>query len=226
MTNSSSFVLLAAGLVFETRIASRVPAVRACCGRGPALMTALESALAPGCRGILSFGIAGGLDPVLTPGRLVVATAVIGPEARFSTDEPWSQNLARALPGALAAPLLGLDVAVADPAAKAQLFDDTGAAAVDMESHIAAGVAGRHGLPFAALRATADPATRHVPASAIAGLRPDGRTNAGSVLKCLLRHPGDLAALVHVARDAAKARSALTAAVRQVGTGFSLPGLV
>jgi hopanoid-associated phosphorylase len=225
MSNESSFVLLAAGLVFEARIASRVPEVRACCGRGAALLAVLESAVAPGCRGILSFGIAGGLDPALAAGTLVVATEVIGREAHFATDISWSQSLVRALPGALPAPLLGLDVAAIDPAAKARLFADTGAAAIDMESHIAASVAGRHRLPFVALRAIADPASRRVPASAMAGLRPDGRTNAASVLKSLLRHPGDLAPLVRVARDAASARSALAAATRQVGKGFGLPGL-
>lgn len=226
MVNSPSFALVAAGMIFEARIAGQAPAVRTRCGRGPGLAAALESALAPGCRGIVSFGIAGGLDPALTPGTLVVATTVIGPAGRFTADEPWLQNLTRALPAALAAPLLGLDVAAADPATKAQLFRDTGTAAIDMESHIAADVAGRQGLPFAALRAIADPASRSVPASAIAGLRPDGRTDVSGVLGSLLCHPGDLVGLIHVARDAAKARSALKAAVRQVGKGFCLPGLV
>jgi hypothetical protein len=106
-----------------------------------------------------------------------------------------------------------------------QLFHETGAVAVDMESHTAARVAVRHGLPFVALRAIADPASRHVPASAIAGLRPDGRTDVTAVLGSLLRHPGDLPALIHVARDTAMARSALTVATQRVGKGFGLPGL-
>jgi hopanoid-associated phosphorylase len=226
MANSPSYVLLAAGLVFEARIAGRVPAVRTCCGWGPGLISTLENGLAPGCRGIISFGIAGGLDPALTPGSLVVATAVNGPGERFATDEQWSQSLRRTLPNALAAPLLGLDDAAADPAKKVQFFHETGAVAVDMESHTAASVAVQHGLPFVALRAIADPASRHVPTSAIAGLRPDGRTDVTGVLKSLLHHPGDLAALIHVARDTAMAQSALTAAARRIGKGFGLPGLV
>jgi hopanoid-associated phosphorylase len=226
MANSPSYVLLAAGLVFEARIAGRVPAVRTCCGWGPGLISTLENGLAPGCRGIISFGIAGGLDPALTPGTLVVATTVNGPGERFATDEQWSQSLRRTLPNALAAPLLGLDDAAADPAKKVQFFHETGAVAVDMESHTAASVAVQHGLPFVALRAIADPASRHVPTSAIAGLRPDGRTDVTGVLKSLLHHPGDLAALIHVARDTAMAQSALTAAARRIGKGFGLPGLV
>lgn len=225
MANSPSFVLVAAGLVFEGRIASRVPAARICCGRGPSLAGVLESAVVPGCRGIVSFGIAGGLDPALAPGSLIIAASVIGPAVSFAVDEEWSQNLAAALPHARVAPLAGVDAVAVNPGAKAQLFRDTGAASVDMESHIAASIAGRHGLPFAALRAIADPAGQGVPASAIAGLQPDGRTDVAGAMKSLLCNPGDLPALICVARDAAKGRSALKFAARQLGSGFGLPGL-
>jgi hopanoid-associated phosphorylase len=225
MANSPSFVLVATGLAFEARIARRMPPARVCCGRGPGLAASLESALSPGCRGIVSFGIAGGLDPALPSGCMVIAASVIGPHERFPADGAWSQNLARALPDARSAPLLGLDAAAMDPAVKARLFRDTGAAAVDMESHIAAGIASRHSLPFAALRAIADPAGGRVPVSAIAGLQPDGHTNVAGVMKSLLRNPCDLPALIHVARGAAKARSALQTAARQVGSGFGLSGL-
>lgn len=226
MANSPTFVLVAAGLAFEALIAARVPSVRTCCGRGSRLTTALESALTTECRGVISFGIAGGLDPALAPGALVVAGSVVGPAGHFAADGPWSQNLACALPDASLGRLLGLDMAAVDPAAKAQLFLDTGAASVDMESHIAASVASRHGLPFAALRAIADPAGQRVPASAIAGLQPDGQTDVAAVMKSLLHNPGDLPALFHVARHAARARSTLRAAIQRVGNGFGLPGPV
>ena len=49
---------------------------------------------------------------------------------------------------------------VAAQACKAALRSETGAAAVDMESHIAAAYAAEAGLPFAALRVISDPATR------------------------------------------------------------------
>jgi len=226
MASSPSFVVAAAGLVFEARIAGRLPAVRACCGRGSGFTAALEVAAGAGCGGIVSFGIAGGLDPALRPGALLIAANVIGPAGRFAADIAWSHAFAQALPAAILAPLLSLDVAAIDPAAKAQLFRDTGAAGVDMESHIAAGVAARRGLPFAALRAVADPADRRVPQAAIAGLRADGRSDALAVLKSLLRNPGELGGLVGVARNAATARAALARAARRLGKGFGLPGLV
>jgi len=48
-------------------------------------------------------------------------------------------------------------------AAKRALYLKTGALAVDMESHIVAGVAAAHGLPVAAIRVITDPALRAVP---------------------------------------------------------------
>lgn len=226
MPVSQSFVLVAVGLAFEGRIARRIPGTRVCCGRGPLLAAALEAAALQDCRGVISFGIAGGLDPDLAPGSLVIAASVIGPTQSFAADEAWSQSLGRALPQAHVAPLAGTDAAATDPAAKARLFRDTGAAAVDMESHTAAAVAARHGLPFAALRAIADPAHQRVPAAALAGLRPDGRTSVAAVMKGLLQHPGDLPGLIEVARHAARARTAINRAARRMNRGFGLPGMV
>ena len=56
--------------------------------------------------------------------------------------------------------LAGVEQVVAARACKAALRSETGAAAVDMESHIAAAYAAEAGLPFAALRVISDPATR------------------------------------------------------------------
>lgn len=62
------------------------------------------------------------------------------------------------------------------------------------------------GLPFAALRVIADPAQRHVPPSAMRGMREDGRTDAIALLRALARRPRDIAGLVGIARDAWTAR--------------------
>ena len=44
-----------------------------------------------------------------------------------------------------------------------RLHQKTGAVAVDMESHIVAGVAGKHAIPMAAIRVVTDPAVRACP---------------------------------------------------------------
>ena len=170
---------------------------------------ALNRALGPNCAGILSFGIAGGLDPALRPGTTLIASAVIGENGHHATDARWSRALLNSHPAAIHAPLLGVDEAIVDPSGKGHHFQRTGAAAVDMESHIAAKVAHRHGLPFAVLRVIADPADRHVPPSAMRGVRADGRTDALAVLRALARRPREIAGVVGIARDAWTARATL-----------------
>jgi len=210
MSVEPSFIVVAVGLAFEARIARAARAARVCCGRGPSMAAALDAALGPKCGGILSFGIAGGLDPALRPGTQIIASAVIGESGRMPTDESWSRALLDSHPAAVHAPLLSVAEAVTDPAGKDHHFQRTGAAAVDMESHIAATVAQRHGLPFAVLRVIADPADRHVPPSAMRGMREDGRTDAMALLRALARRPGDIAGIIGVARDAWTARLTLS----------------
>ncbi len=144
---------------------------------------------------ILSFGLCGGLDPALRPGALLAATTIPG---HGPVDGPWAAALAAAT-GARPAVLAHSPRAVATPTAKAGLRAATGAAAVDMESGFGADLAARWGIPFAALRAVGDTAGDSVPESAALGLNPDGSTAPGRVALALLRRPGDLPGLLHVA---------------------------
>ena len=70
-------------LAFESRIASG-PGVAVLHGHIPNLRTALEEAIARGCSGIISFGIAGGLAPDLAPGAWVVASGVVAAHRRYA----------------------------------------------------------------------------------------------------------------------------------------------
>lgn len=225
---SARFAVVATGLRFEARLAHGGSATRVCCGRGPQMAVALATAIGPGCAGIISFGIAGGLDPQLRAGSVVVASSVIGANGvkmALPADERWSQALLRAVPRASHAPVLGVDAAVTEPADKLALFRQTGAAVADMESHIAASVAAGHGLPFAVLRVVADPANRRVPQAALAGMREDGATDAMAVLRALMQTPGDLIDLPGVACNAYVAKAALARARRDLGAGFGLADL-
>jgi hypothetical protein len=64
-------------------------------------------------------------------------------------------------------------------------------------------------LPFAALRAIADPAERTVPAAATAAMVPGGAIAARKALLPLLHDPTQLPALLRVALDARCALRAL-----------------
>jgi hypothetical protein len=97
--------------------------------------------------------------------------------------------------------LAGVEQVIAARAGKAALRSETGAAAVDMESHIAAAYAADAGLPFAALRVIADPADRALPALAISAIKPNGDIDLRKVLRGVARNPTTLRALVSTGID-------------------------
>ena len=223
MTGRARYVVVAVGLDFEERLALGVGQAKVCRGRGPVMAETLAAAIAPGgCSGIISFGIAGGLDPSLAAGTHVVASSVIGTDGSVATDPHWSQALIRARPDAVHAPILGVDAPVMGPIGKLRNFRRTGAVAVDMELHIAAEVATRHGLPFAVFRVIADPAHQRLPRAALHAIRADGSLDRLAVVRAMLRAPAEISGLIAVARHTAVARLALMRAHRGLGRGFGL----
>ena len=162
---------------------------------------------------LMSFGLAGGLDPQLQPGDLVVADRIIAPDGtEYETDRLWREDVVSAIRGVVpfrVGPILGVEAAVTGAEDKARLLERTGAAAVDMESDLVARAARDAGRPFIALRAVADPASQAIPAFALAGLDESGRTRPGPVLSGLLRRPSALGSLLALARASARAHRTL-----------------
>jgi len=225
---AQAVVAAVCGLPFEAAIAAG-PGVAPVCGPGPARVAAGLQALLAGQRpgivsvGIISFGCAGGLDPGLAPGNCVVATGVLTRTGIVAADPAWVRALLARLPDARAGLVAGMDLPLAAAAGKAQLWRDSGACAVDMESHVAAREAQRLGLPFAACRVVLDPAWRSLPSCALAALRDDGGTALLPLLGALARSPRELAPLCGLAREAWLARRALRHVRAQIGPHFSLP---
>jgi hypothetical protein len=108
---------------------------------------------------------------------------------------------------------------------KASLHRATNALAVDMESHVAARVAGHHRLPCVAVRVICDPADRSLPPATYVGMKPDGSMDIMAVLRSLLGRPGQLPALIGVAIDAERAFAALLRGHRRLGPGLGFPDL-
>src|SRR6516225_10737896 len=209
-------------LALEARIALG-PGVAVICNHASQLVASLEAAAKRGATGIISFGIAGGLAPHLAAGDWVVASGVANGEDVIATDRAWAQRLLETLPGAIHANVVGANNVIASPEEKIQLHDETGAAAVDMESHIAAEVAAAHGIPFAACRVILDSAHRKLPPAATLGLRRDGSPDVPAVLRSVLQQPGQLPNLIRVARDHYVARRALQSGRKQLGIGLGFP---
>jgi adenosylhomocysteine nucleosidase len=215
-------VIAFVGLDFEARIAAGPGVLVVCRTAGSELATVADSAVRQGYRGMISFGVAGGLASHLRAGDWVVASAVRESKTVRPTDAVWSRKLLGMVAGAIHAPIVGVDAPIAEPAKKRELHRTTGAAAVDMESHVVARVAAAHKLAFAALRVVVDPAHRRVPPAALIGMRPDGRADVSAVLRDIMARPSQLSPLARIAVDALAARAAMARVRRQVGPHFGL----
>jgi adenosylhomocysteine nucleosidase len=130
---------------------------------------------------------------------------VLGGDGRWAAGLHLSDQLIRRLTSGrrrvVRGGLAGVEEVVIGRSCKAALRSETGAAAVDMESHIAAAYAERAGLPFAALRVISDPASRALPALARAAIKPNGEIDLATILRGLARNPRSLHALVSTGID-------------------------
>ena len=199
-------VLIVTGLVQEARIAAGPGMTVICSSSDPQQLRALLTVFDPTTiRGVISFGVAGGLDPSLKSGDVVVATEVLAGDTRWlaglALNEEMIASVALGRRRVVRGSLVGAEQVVAARHIKAALHLETGAAAVDMESHIAAAYAAESHLPFAALRVIADPASRALPALAVSALKPNGDIDLGKVLRGVARNPMTLRALVSTGLD-------------------------
>jgi adenosylhomocysteine nucleosidase len=199
-------VLIVTGLVQEARIAAGPGMTVICSSSDPQQLRALLTVFDPSTiRGVISFGVAGGLDPTLKSGDVVVATEVLAGDTRWlaglALNEGLIAKLASGRRRVVRGCLAGVEQVIAAQAEKAALRLETGAAAVDMESHIAAAYAAEAGLPFAALRVISDPASRALPALAMTAIKPNGDIDLSKVLRGLARNPLTLRALVSTGID-------------------------
>ena len=220
-------VIAFVGMAFEARIAAG-PGIHVFSRDARhELEAAVASASRHGYRGIISFGVAGGLDAQLRPGDWVVASEVAEAQGSRPTDAAWSQKLLHAIGDAHHAPVIGVDTPVADPAKKRELHRLSGAAAVDMESHIVARLAAAHGLAFTALRVIVDPAHRAIPRAALKGMGAGPRADGAAVMRDLFARPSQLALLLRISLDAYIARSAMQRLRRRLGPhfGFADPSI-
>jgi hopanoid-associated phosphorylase len=178
--------------------------------------------MAAGCGGLISFGVAGGLAPDLKPGTCVIGSTILDGAERRQTHTRWAQRLMRIIPGSVYGPIAGVPEPVADASDKRVLHEETGALAVDMESHVVARAAARHGVPVAAIRVVVDPAQRSIPRSALAGTRADGTIDPVGIMRSLVRYPGDLVGLIRMSLDARAARATLVRGSALLGPGLGL----
>lgn len=216
-------LLVVVGLRREARLATHGGVETLCSGGDVGLLERRLARIDPaGLSGVVSFGLAGGLDPEFGPGDLLLARSVASASGHFQAHPGLTDQLAEALKMAGVTlsdgVFAGVDEAILTPEDKAALRGRTGAVAVDMESHVAARFAGVCGLPFAGVRAVSDPAGRALPKLAAQALTPGGGVHYGRVIAGLARAPRDLGALLEAGRDSAAAFATL----KRAGRAFAL----
>ena len=207
-------VLLITGMKREAACAAADGVITLCSGASAAqLRQSLERLKGQDFGAVISFGLAGGLDPALRPGDAIVAREIIAQGARYAVHPRLAAAMIDAVAKTGRAPvsdaLVGVDQMAMDVAAKTALRKQTGAAAVDMESHIAAAFAKANRTPFAAVRVVADPATRALPPLAAKAITPDGDIDNGYVTRELIRAPGQIGELIRTGLDSRAAFSTL-----------------
>jgi hypothetical protein len=189
-------ILVATGLRREARLFGG-PGLHAVAGAGDtARLEAELERLAPRADGMVSLGLAAALHPDARPGAWIVGHVIHAEGEKFFADVPWSQRLQARLPGAGYGSIYGSDRVVRGVLAKFQLGSERFSDAVDMQSHLVARVAARHGLPFAVARLISDGMADESPPALQAGMGPGGTVGMPAVLRSVLTDPRQLPALI------------------------------
>ena len=157
---------------------------------------------------LISSGFAGGVDPSLGVGDLLLAENFSDP-----------QLLARArsiLVGGVAR-LVTADRVIASETERAELAQKNNAAAVDMETEWIARACAERKLPMLSLRVISDTAAAPFPAppEVLFNLKRQ-QTEALKLIPYLLKHPSALVRLIRFARQIATARANLGAALYEL----------
>jgi adenosylhomocysteine nucleosidase len=189
-------------------------------GMGAAAADAARALVEAGATALVSWGMAGALDPGLEAGDVCLPSEVIAADgSSFSTARHWREPLAASI-GAqrrvACGRLFTSSEAIGTASAKEAAFRRTGAAAVDMESAAVAQVAALHGMPFIAVRVIVDTAADVVPSAVLAASH-GGQVHLWRLLWGLVLAPADLAPLMRLARRYRVATRSL-AAVAEAGS--------
>lgn len=188
-------------------------------GMGPcAAAEAAQRLVAAGAGALVSFGVAGGLDPALAAGALVLPEEVITPDgARLATAREWRERVSAAVadrhPASYGA-LLTSPEPLSSPEEKESAFRQTGAVAVDMEGFAIAEVAARRGVPFLAVRTVLDTVDDTLPLSVLAAIDARGAAHFGRLLGALVRAPREWPQVLRLVRRSRAAARPLVSVAR------------
>lgn len=202
------------GLRDEEIIALQVEGARVVCsGARPDEARALVNRLKnEGITRLMSFGVAGALDPELPVGAVVVGRRVVSEKGAWDCDASWAADLMRQVPGARFGDVWGSETLVPTAVEKLALFESSECIAVDMESQCAAEL----GMPVAVVRVVCDTAQHNLPPSLMKMINPDGKTNIPKAALIAATRPWEIPDLVKTQLSMQKALKALDRSARRL----------
>lgn len=215
-------VLVATGFNREVQTIAGPQIVAVAGGGAAALLEQRLEAAAPRAIAIVSYGLTGALVEGLRIGDWVVGTHLCGGfEARC--DPAWAEAMAARLPGSRLGGFFADGRMIDTVAEKLDLGRCHGALAVDMESHVAAKVARRHGLPFGIVRIVSDEAGHLLPHAITVSMRPDGGLDTAAMFKSLAAKPGQIGDVAMTMANFARGFRGLKAGAKRLGARMAFP---
>ncbi len=183
-------------------------------GMGPARAArAAEKMIREGARAVISIGMAGALQPGLSPGDVLLPERVADAGGCLNTTQSWHAAILERLAdttltvhGGL---LQSLASVLGSASAKAEYGRSTGAIAVDMESAAIVQTAHRHGVPAVVVRVVVDPVEVNLPREILEQLDPYGSIRINRVLSAIGGRPALVPDMIRLARAQRAARRVL-----------------
>jgi len=209
LAQQEKMVLVISGMTSEESIALADPGtVSVLSGGDQATLQKNLAQIDPSTiKAVVSFGVAGALNPNLRAGNIVIADHVVTDDGTvYATDPTISAQAYAPLKkhhlNVYSGAMVGSATEHYTAQDKASLFAQTGSTAVDMESGAAAAYAKAHNLPFAVIRTISDPQQLSFPKAVKDALQPDGSIDFGAVITDLFQDPAEFGQLIEVAFDA------------------------
>ena len=173
-----------------------------------------------GCELLISFGVAGALDPSLFPGDLIAPDRVLAADSSlFETSVDQLKSHFGSRVDFKSGPIFGSKKLIATAAEKQSLHNSTAAIAVDMESLAVATAACDYELPFLVIRAISDLANQDLPTAVLQAIDDQGNTHMGAIILELIKKPQELPDLMKLAGNSSKAFATLR---RVAALGFEI----
>lgn len=152
---------------------------------------------------VLTCGFAGGLNPALTHGAVLL-----------DADEEFPLRTALLKAGAVAARFHCAERVAVTVYEKATLRERTGADAVEMESGIIRQLCHERGIPSATVRVISDTAQEDLPLDFNTLVKANGKLSLGRLAGAVLRRPRKIPALMALGRHSKSAARRLAAVLR------------